>query len=249
MKIIFECLDCATQKESYRVFKPFNASGVYEFVCNQGHSNTYVLSEHLFEVLSETAVQAIVDGYYRDAVSSFMASLERMYEFYCRVVLRSRGVEPSLVESVWKNVSSQSERQLGMFLALYSAEHKRLPPVLDNDSIRFRNMVIHKGHIPSLTEASDFGQKVVDIVQPLIHLLMTSLREVTIELLNGDMDQRAKSATSFPQVTLKVSGMVYSFENGFECPRIDLNEMVMKRRKSAARVNSQADIYRDIAEG
>ncbi len=52
-----------------------------------------------FEVLTETAMQAIVDGYYREAVASFAASLERIFQFYVEVVTHSKGIDGATLDA------------------------------------------------------------------------------------------------------------------------------------------------------
>lgn len=56
----------------------------YALTCPKGHRNVVVLQQQKFEVLFEIGAHAIEDGYYREAVSSFTASLERFYEFFVR---------------------------------------------------------------------------------------------------------------------------------------------------------------------
>lgn len=172
MKLEFQCWRCAKGTPGRRVIEPFNESGAYSFRCAQGHVHEIVLAQMRFEVLAETAMQALVDGYYRDAVASFMASLERVYQFYCEVVFLSKGDNLSSFEGTWKLVSSQSERQLGMFIALYHIENEAPPPLLASKYVTFRNRVIHQGVVPSEKEAIDFAQAVVDLVQPFLNNMM-----------------------------------------------------------------------------
>lgn len=135
-----------------------------------------------FEILAEAAMQAIVDGYYRDAISSFSASLERVYEFYVRVVTHHTGMDGAIIEDTWKFVKSQSERQLGMYVGLYLLENKAVPPVLPRKYVELRNRVIRQGYVPTEDDAIEFAQAVVNIVQPLLNGLMRRYRK-TIEAL------------------------------------------------------------------
>ncbi|AXB75913.1 hypothetical protein [Novosphingobium sp. P6W] len=117
-------------------------------------------------------MQALVDGYYRDAVSSFAASLERIFEFYMKVVSLAAGLDGLVYDQTWKLVAKQSERQLGTYLALYQLENKVVSPVLSPKHVSFRNRVIHEGYFPTVDEAVDFGQAVVDLIQPLLNTMM-----------------------------------------------------------------------------
>ncbi|WP_214516260.1 hypothetical protein, partial [Aliivibrio fischeri] len=96
-------------------------SRVYPLKCADGHETLVFLSEYKFQVLFEVGLNAIKDGYYREAVSSFAAALERFYEHFIKTVLfRKEGSEQ--LENCWKMVSNQSERQLGAFIFLYLSE-------------------------------------------------------------------------------------------------------------------------------
>ena len=147
---------------------PRHAEGSsYDFVCEEGHRNYVVLQQSRFEVLSDVAVNAIVDGYFREAVASFTASLERFYEWYVRVVYMEAEGDSDLINNVWKSVAAQSERQLGMFIATYTSENREQPPLMSNKMVSFRNAVIHKGYLPSEAEAIDYGESISDILVPL----------------------------------------------------------------------------------
>ncbi len=64
----------------------------YTFTCENGHKQTVLLQQQKFEMLFEVGANAILDGYYREAVSSFASSLERAYQFFSTVCLIERGV-------------------------------------------------------------------------------------------------------------------------------------------------------------
>src|SRR5450759_1525283 len=96
----------------------FRDDGRYELKCSFGHETTTVLQQQKFEILFEIGAHAILDGYYREAVSSFTSSLERFYEFAIRVFLEKSSKSDDLFQSCWSKVSSQSERQLGAFVFL-----------------------------------------------------------------------------------------------------------------------------------
>ncbi|WP_238149349.1 hypothetical protein [Arsenophonus endosymbiont of Aleurodicus floccissimus] len=71
----------------------------------------------------------------------------------------------------WKEVSNQSERQLGAFIFLHLQETGSKPILLSNNKIKLRNEVIHKGKIPSKDQAIDYGQAILDVVSPLLNRL------------------------------------------------------------------------------
>jgi hypothetical protein len=61
-------------------------NGLYYMKCEMGHETVTWLQQEKFETLFELAANAILDGYYRDAISSFSSAMERFYEFYLKVI-------------------------------------------------------------------------------------------------------------------------------------------------------------------
>src|SRR5579859_5545465 len=140
-------------------------SGRYEVVCGHGHTSIVVLKNVKFELLFELGINALADGYCRDAVSSFAAALERFYEFYWLVTMAHLLVPDETAEAAWKVLSRQSERQLGAYVSAALALTKEPPCLLNpNKEIEFRNRVIHKGYVPSDEEATSFGDAVMILI-------------------------------------------------------------------------------------
>lgn len=166
----------------------FNDSGKYITKCHQGHTNTTLLQQQKFEILFDIGAHAIIDGYYREAVSSFTSSLERFYEFFIKVICLSNNISVENITSSWKDVSNQSERQLGAFIFLYLNNFGTKPKILNNDQVKFRNSVIHKGMIPSQSEAIQYGQNILDLIHPLLNRLKLqfpdALQQITLQHLN-----------------------------------------------------------------
>lgn len=192
MKLEFKCWQCPEGTPGRRVTEPFNESGSYSFKCAQGHVHDIVLVQIRFEVLAETGMQALVDGYYREAITSFAASLERIYQFYIDVVTLSADVDAAIHAKTWKLVSRQSERQLGMFIALYQVENKAEPPLLADMHTALRNRVVHQGYLPTEAEAIGFAQAVLDLAQPLLNAMMPRYT-ATIERLLNDHTEKASA--------------------------------------------------------
>jgi hypothetical protein len=172
MRLEFRCWKCADGTPGSRVTAPFNESGAYSFQCARGHVHNIVLMQSRFEILAETGMQAINDGYYREAVTSFAASLERIFQYYIEVVTHAAGIEKTVSDRSWKHVAAQSERQLGMYIGLYQLDNKAVAPLLSQKQVGFRNRVVHQGYIPTKDEAIDFAQAVVDLAQPLLNAMI-----------------------------------------------------------------------------
>jgi len=139
-------------------------SGIIPLECENGHKYAFVFCSAKFELLFDVGMKALVDGYPREAVSSFVASLERFYEFYIGYILEKEGVSRGVFESSWKKVSNQSERQLGAYIFLYTLIEGSTPNLLSSNESGFRNKVIHKGYIPTIKEAEEFGRFIYDLI-------------------------------------------------------------------------------------
>lgn len=147
-------------------FEAFNNSGLYIVNCSKGHTSQTYIDNINFEILFDYAINAIADGYYREAVSSFTSSMERYFEFFIKVILRASGNEFKSIEKIWKTIASQSERQLGAYIMLYCQTFDDEPILLNqNKEIPFRNSVIHKGYIPSKEEAIEYGDTTLKIIE------------------------------------------------------------------------------------
>ncbi|WP_313449883.1 hypothetical protein [Pseudescherichia sp.] len=174
MKLPLACAQCMQEdimNAMTGTIVGFNDDGRYEVTCQKGHSSITILQQQKYEILFEIGAYAIIDGYYREAVSSFSSALERYYEFFIKVICISKGVDMEKSLEAWKEVSKQSERQLGAFIFIHLLETGSKPTLLKSKLINFRNEVIHKGKIPSRDEAVEYGQAVLDVIQPLIKKL------------------------------------------------------------------------------
>lgn len=155
-------------------------SGVHEIKCPQGHDYSVVLSAAKYEILYDLGMNALGDGYTRESVSSFSSSLERFYEFFIKFQMVNTGVTSKLADQAWKTVSNQSERQLGAFTYLYLSSLGELPPELSSKDRGFRNNVIHKGYIPSVDEALEFGKVVYNHIMAVISELESKFDHSTL---------------------------------------------------------------------
>ena len=177
--------------------------GRYEVICSKGHKSVTILQQQKFEVLFDIGAYAIVDGYYREAVSSFTSSLERFYEFVIMAVLFDKGISEEDFKKAWKLVERQSPRQIGAFIFIYLTEFGMSPTLLSRDNVDFRDEVIHQGRIPIRQEALNYGQAVLDVVRPI-------LKQVKKKYPNGvqkTVFQHLKDCRSSADDTCPVSTM------------------------------------------
>jgi hypothetical protein len=196
MKIKFYCPICmhadGVGAES-QVFLAPTETGLYNVKCSQGHITPTILQQTKFEVLFEIGVNAIADGYFREAISSFAAALERFFEFYVSMVFKERGVEEKLFDKTWKQINSQSERQLGAYLFLYALHEGTEPLYLKQQFVEMRNQVVHKGKFPQRDEAIRFGNAVLAIINPTIRNLKTRCPKLIIEAIQKHQRDAAAS--------------------------------------------------------
>lgn len=174
MKLPVTCAQCMQDDIANTMITAtveFKDNGRYEIKCPKGHSSITLLQQQKFEILFDIGAYAIVDGYYREAVSSFTSALERFYEFFIKVLCISKNIDWAKTQEAWKEVSNQSERQLGAFIFLHLQETGSKPTLLSNNKIKFRNEVIHKGKIPTKEQAIEYGQAVIGVVRPLLKKL------------------------------------------------------------------------------
>jgi len=183
---------------------PVRDDNVYELTCRKGHKTTTVLQSERFEILFEIAVQAIADGYCREAVASASSSVERLYEYFVRVACTARDIAPEVFEESWKQVKNQSERQLGMYIATYMTVTGQAPTLLSSAQVSFRNEVVHKGLIPTRDEAIKFLNELLEIAQPVVILIKQrqTLIDAAQKLAMRRVSERHKSAPVGPKATM-----------------------------------------------
>jgi|GEM_PF-1023575 hypothetical protein len=189
------CFDCITEQikkgipntnPSEPIMVPYEAvnnTGVYTVRCNKGHSSKTVIDNIDFEILFEYGINAIADGYYREAVSSITSSMERYFEFFIKTILYASNNEFPMIDKIWKNISSHSERQLGAYIIVYSQCFGEEPNLLNaNKEVPFRNSVVHKGYIPTREEAITYGNQVMQIIEKSLIKLKQKFPDQTFKV-------------------------------------------------------------------
>lgn len=171
-------------------------NGRYQVRCAAGHLSTVTVDNVKFELLFEMGLNALVDGYPREAVSSFASALERFYEFYWHVVAAVYSIPLEQAGIAWKAVTKQSERQLGMFITAGLLLTKQCPTLLNpNKEVKFRNNVIHGGYIPTAEEAIAFG----DVVMRLINDSLATLRTLAPKEMLATYDRLSPAEKKEPK--------------------------------------------------
>ncbi|WP_429842382.1 hypothetical protein [Brevibacillus sp. FIR094] len=183
----------------------FHENGVYEFTCRNNHTNTLQLLHPHFEILFELGAMALIDGYPREAVSSFATSVERFYEYCIKTYLLPEKIGLDNSNETWKLVSSQSERQLGAYYFLYLYNFAETPEALPRKWIEFRNDVIHKGKIPKYDEVYKHAEYLYHYIKK-IHRQMEetlsprSLNEEVVSISPTARGRKVRAFQSYPTV-------------------------------------------------
>ncbi|MBK0032711.1 hypothetical protein IBT47_10495 [Erwinia sp. S43] len=161
-----------------------NDEGYYFHVCKNGHKSVIISQTMKFEDLFDNGANAIIDGYYREGVLSFAASLERFYEYFIKVVMASKVSDLKIIELSWGCVKKQSERQLGAFIFTYAAFFNSKPEIISEKLFNLRNKVAHNGYIPKRNEAINYGQCVIDLIVPIILRLNDEYKKQVLEMID-----------------------------------------------------------------
>ncbi len=208
--------------------------GVIEVTCDRGHLTYNLIQEAKHEILSELAVSALQDGYYREAIASFASALERLYEHFVDVACRARNVDREAFLSSWKPSRKASERQLGAFSLVYLIETGQATQLLPDKQVSFRNNVIHAGMIPDRDQAVAYGQAVGDCAWPLIELLHSERYErARSDFIFDSLREKSKRAE---EVGARYSTQTIATPFGFNTTarKFDLETVLAER---AARPN------------
>lgn len=231
------CMKCFEEfgKPNFSGSVEFRNDGRYVLKCAKGHETITILQQQKFELLFDIGANAILDGYYREAVSSFTSSLERFYEFSIRVFLEKTSGSDELFKACWKKVSNQSERQLGAFIFLWSTFFGETPELLSDRQVSFRNSVIHKGRIPSKREAIIYGNDILSVLYPKMLAIKEKYpEEVQKVVFYHIRDCKSKQDQSKTVSTYSIQTIVSLSFNGKKNSKIvledQLDELIQRRR-------------------
>ena len=208
MKLLLHCAECEGELRR-PVFAEVESEGVYVAICERGHQFMYTMSNAKFEILFEMALLALNDGYTREAVATLGSAVEEFYRFYVKVVLLKQVLPEETLEGITGLLKGldRAEPQLGAFAVAYFLEKKKAPPFPDQNSVEFRNRVIHRGRIPKYDEVVSYGDKVLKFLIPLWkeyregheHLMAVAM-DMIPEIIRKDSENLLKAGTSYPSV-------------------------------------------------
>ncbi len=166
-------MQCLTET-GHPSFEPIIADyfddGIAYATCSAGHTSAQLVQSSKFEILLEAGAIALLEGFTFEAVAGFSAALERYYEFAIHVGCVAQSLSPELYAAMFKEMSRQSERQLGAFMLLHTLQRGRAYKP-DTKMSEFRNSVIHKGQIPKFEEATRYAAYVYETIFELFREL------------------------------------------------------------------------------
>ena len=166
-----QCLTDTGRPAFEPIIADYFDDGIAYATCSAGHKTAQLVQSSKFEILLEAGAIALLEGFTFEAVAGFSAALERYYELALHVGCLARGLSPELYAGMFKEMSKQSERQLGAFMLLHALEFgEAYRP--DTKMAELRNSVIHKGRIPTIEEATLYAA----YVYGTIFLLFRKLR-------------------------------------------------------------------------
>lgn len=243
MKLPMPCMSCVPpcdgriEMDLYSL--PIQDGNVYEFACQFGHKNVVLVPQLKFEILFEIGLNAIVDGYYREAVSSVASALERFQEFYLRVVAHKTGRAMEF-EGAWRHLVKQSERQLGAFVLASVIHSGAEPNILASKWVEFRNLVIHRGKIPSLGEATNFASEVLRMMRLSLVELRSSAREEIGRVVGDHLKEtftrlQGKTLTATLNIPLILGGNPVEESSYLADVRTRLDEIERGRARAVVR--------------
>lgn len=149
--------------------------------CKNGHRFISGLMHELFDILYLSALDSFFNGSYSESVMSFTASLERTYEFFIKVTMLKEEITLESIDSFWKELKNQSERQIGAFCSQYLKVSKTSWH-LNTDMVSFRNNVIHKGYIATSDEVKKYANYTTSLQMTILNILKSEFSEECTKL-------------------------------------------------------------------
>lgn len=215
MKISTPCMQCFIETNHPGAF----ITGDYyddltvNIKCEKGHNSSVMLQSQKFEVLLESAANALLDDYTIEAASAFSSAYERFLEFCIRVLCDKRGVGKSEFKETFKQMSERSERQLGAFLFLHLLEFGKSYKLRNKEITKFRNKIIHNGYIPSPEEVKKFARHIYSEIYIITKLLRTTCAQNIQNITSEYLKERSSNIGSDVNKTVSTGTMFFSLVN------------------------------------
>jgi len=244
MRVMAMCPDCVhasaegIASPQHWLTGELDDNGIIHTKCDKDHVGQVIYDSPRYQVLIESAARAFLDGYTNEVVAVLSTALERAYEFYLRVVFRSKGVPPEDFSKFWKELATSSERQYGAFHLLRLLVGSEIPE-LDKRITETRNNVVHRGHLVREKEALEFAESVYSRIRAIEkeldakykpHVLAESQHQVemqkkivpknmeplVLKKIMVDVDRKTNAVIGVPEKFIAmVAGIQHSRQRGF----------------------------------
>lgn len=195
---------------NHRFYKGFvNEDGIYKFTCDYGHNITAVSVYEKYEILFQMGANALLDGYYFEAVGCFITSVERFREWLIKFIWHLNGIDEEVCNNLWKQMNRSSERQLGAFYAMYINHFNEEAPIFNEKQISFRNNVMHNGTIPNKDKTYKFGEYVFNYIKAIQKIVYKKYRQETHDFTNSEFSSKMKkhSLLGIPRNELMITNV------------------------------------------
>lgn len=164
-------------------------AAVANIECSRGHKSVLLLQSQKFEILLESAANALLEGYTIEAASSLSAAYERFFEYAIKVLCKKNSITKEALDKTFKQVSKQSERQIGGFLFLYLITFGT-SYILSEEIPKRRNKVIHQGYIPSPEEVIKFAELIYKEIYLITQLMKSNLQNEMQQVMMDDLQAK-----------------------------------------------------------
>lgn len=184
MKIPALCSKCMKEKIPCGIFGVnYKNDLTYDTECPNQHKIHGIIHAPKFELFLTCGAEALIREYPVEACFNFTLARENLFIYAIRVMLGDK-----FNDDYKKTFTKLSERILGGFGSLYTLNFnstfdiekrmsfKKLGTKEKQTIINFRNDIVHKGTIPSLEEASEYGQIIYNETKEIIESLTTKFK-------------------------------------------------------------------------
>ncbi len=212
MKTFTFCMECFKefgQPSSEPIVMDYYDDGIAYAECTKGHKSAIILVRHKFDILLESAANALIDNYTIEAASSLSAAYERFFEYAINVFCKNKSINKKEFEETFKQVAKQSERQTGAFLFLYlillgnSYQLSKKIPEL-------RNRIVHQGYIPKPEEVIEFGEHIFQELNKIARILREKFQK-EMQVVEDDILNSKYQSTRIPVNTPRTASIGGTF--------------------------------------
>ncbi len=179
--------------------------------CNNNHKQIQWIMDDQYQLLYKSGVNALIEGFYSESVSSLNSALESAYEVFVKSTLISDHITFEDVETFWKDIKL-SERRYGAFCYSYFLTTNKVWSIKDkNKMIALRNKIIHDGYIAVKGEAVQFGSYITEALKVINELLENKLMKPKQKLFFA---QKESVKPTIHDLIIKNPGLISASTSG-----------------------------------